>query len=233
MAPAQRPDAAVHPVMELVRALPLILGRARRRQPAAAAAAGAAWSRVGVADRGRPAALGHHHLPGHPGPGRGAARTVQQERADRAPGPGPQRRPDLPLHAPAARPDPGRHRHRPDRPAAGTAVSSSTDCPQRTVLRLRRPNCSSVPAPPADVGTVDRPGRRADASRCWPSSTRAGSGTGRSRLSGLVTIGVVAAFAWRTINEARLDPDRIGVLHDATAQLAGLPIAAGRARGRR
>jgi putative membrane protein len=43
-------------------------------------------------------------------------------------------------------------------------------------------------------------------------------------LSGLVTIGVVAAFAWRTVNEAQLDPNRIGVVQDAVGQLEGLPI---------
>jgi putative membrane protein len=43
-------------------------------------------------------------------------------------------------------------------------------------------------------------------------------------LSGLVTIGVVAAFAWRTLNEAQVDPNRIGVVQDAVGQLAGLPI---------
>ena len=39
-------------------------------------------------------------------------------------------------------------------------------------------------------------------------------------LYGLATIGVVAAFAWRTINEAHVNPDRIGVLHDATTALS-------------
>jgi putative membrane protein len=43
-------------------------------------------------------------------------------------------------------------------------------------------------------------------------------------LSGLVTIGVVAAFAWRTASEAQLDPNRIGLVQDAVGQLNGLPI---------
>jgi putative membrane protein len=43
-------------------------------------------------------------------------------------------------------------------------------------------------------------------------------------LSGLVTIGVVAAFTWRTLNEAEVDPNRISVYQDALGQLDGLPI---------
>jgi putative membrane protein len=44
-------------------------------------------------------------------------------------------------------------------------------------------------------------------------------------LSGLVTIGVVAAFAWRTINEAHLRPDQLGPLRDFANQLGKLPLA--------
>jgi putative membrane protein len=44
-------------------------------------------------------------------------------------------------------------------------------------------------------------------------------------LSGLVILGVAGGFAWRTINEAHLNPDRIGPVHTVTNQLAGLPIA--------
>lgn len=43
-------------------------------------------------------------------------------------------------------------------------------------------------------------------------------------LSGLVTIGVVAVFTWRTLNEAAVDPERIGVYQDVLGQLNGLPI---------
>jgi putative membrane protein len=43
-------------------------------------------------------------------------------------------------------------------------------------------------------------------------------------LSGLATIGVVAAFGWRLINEAQVDPDKVGVVQTATNQLAGLPV---------
>ncbi len=43
-------------------------------------------------------------------------------------------------------------------------------------------------------------------------------------LSGLVTIGVTAAFSWRTINEAHLNPDQFGPLHALTGQLGSLPL---------
>ena len=43
-------------------------------------------------------------------------------------------------------------------------------------------------------------------------------------LSGLVTIGVVAAFGWRIINESNIRPDQIGLVHRAAGQVAGLPL---------
>jgi putative membrane protein len=44
-------------------------------------------------------------------------------------------------------------------------------------------------------------------------------------LSGLLTIFVVAGFAWRTINEAHLNPDQLGPFHAITGQLSSLPLA--------
>jgi putative membrane protein len=38
-------------------------------------------------------------------------------------------------------------------------------------------------------------------------------------LSGLVTIGVVAAFGWRIFNETNVDPNRIGLFREAAGQL--------------
>jgi putative membrane protein len=44
-------------------------------------------------------------------------------------------------------------------------------------------------------------------------------------LSGLVTIGVVAAFGWRIVNETHINPDQITVVHNAAGQLQRLPLA--------
>jgi putative membrane protein len=44
-------------------------------------------------------------------------------------------------------------------------------------------------------------------------------------LSGLVTIGVVAAFGWRIINETHINPDQITVVHNAAGQLQRVPLA--------
>jgi putative membrane protein len=43
-------------------------------------------------------------------------------------------------------------------------------------------------------------------------------------LSGLVTIGVVAAFGWRIVNETHINPDQITVVHNAAGQLQRLPL---------
>jgi putative membrane protein len=43
-------------------------------------------------------------------------------------------------------------------------------------------------------------------------------------LSGLVTIGVIVAFGWRTINESAVDPERVGAIHWATGQLSHVPV---------
>ncbi len=43
-------------------------------------------------------------------------------------------------------------------------------------------------------------------------------------LSGLVTIGIVVAFAWRTVNEANLNPERLAAAKAVGHQLARLPV---------
>jgi putative membrane protein len=43
-------------------------------------------------------------------------------------------------------------------------------------------------------------------------------------MSGLVTLGVVVAFAWRLVNEADLDPQRFGPLRAVIRQLTTLPV---------
>jgi putative membrane protein len=43
-------------------------------------------------------------------------------------------------------------------------------------------------------------------------------------LSGLVTVGVVLAFAWRTINEAHVNPERVGIVRSVTDELTAIPI---------
>jgi putative membrane protein len=63
--------------------------------------------------------------------------------------------------------------------------------------------------------------RETELARLEPAWIRYGPFT----LSGVVTIGVVAAFAWRTINEAHLNPDQFGPFHAFTGHLASLPLA--------
>lgn len=43
-------------------------------------------------------------------------------------------------------------------------------------------------------------------------------------LSGLVTVGVVAALGSRTLSEANIDPGTVGPLHRAVSQVSGLPL---------
>jgi putative membrane protein len=44
-------------------------------------------------------------------------------------------------------------------------------------------------------------------------------------LSGLVTVGVILAFAWRIINEGHVDPEQVTAVHWATGELTSVPIS--------
>ena len=67
----------VHPVREVVRFLPVLIGLLLFRR---GSDGGGLWGLIGVAIPvgARPAALRHDELPAHVGPGRGAQRPAQQ-----------------------------------------------------------------------------------------------------------------------------------------------------------
>jgi putative membrane protein len=97
--------------------------------------------------------------------------------------------------------------HRGPAPAAGAPAGSGTRSDG-----TGRP----VPTPPA-AGAV---GGEVELARLEPGWVRYGPFT----LSGLVTVGVVAAVGSRTLSEANIDPGRVGPLRRAASQLSGLPL---------
>ena len=134
----------VHPVLELIKFLPVLIGifvlgssgddklvaAARRRHP----------------DRARRDALPHHPLPDHPDAGRAPARPDRQEGAHRAARPGPRRRAHLVTDPPRPRAGQGRDRDGQRAPSRTTTSSPSTGCPSRRPARCG-PRCCTARTP--------------------------------------------------------------------------------------
>ncbi|MGC9665706.1 PH domain-containing protein [Planosporangium sp. 12N6] len=88
------------------------------------------------------------------------------------------------------------------------------------------PAGTGVPVPSAVAATsvpagVTAPVRETELVRLSPDWVRYGPFT----LSGLVTVGVVAAFVSRTINETHVDPTRYGPMRALAGHLAHAPVA--------
>ena len=162
----------VHPIRELIRFLPVLIGlRCSARTAAGGRAVAAARRRD--PDRARPAALPDHELPDHRRPGRAAARAAQPARALDAARPGPHRRPDRLADPPAARADhgPDRHRHRLDKRRGPARPRRAAAATAARALRGRAA---------ADLDRRRRGGRRARAGRATVADLRPGVGAVRA-----------------------------------------------------
>ncbi len=126
VAAARPADAAGHPVRELARFLPVLLGLF----VAGTASGGRRVVEPRGADprRARRAPLPDHVVPDRRRPHRAAPRPAQPARALHPAGPGPHCRHHLLPRPPAARADRGAHRHRAPRRPTRTTSSTSTAC---------------------------------------------------------------------------------------------------------